>query len=68
MGVQMLVLWAAAVVAGLAVVAHASWHDSIMPKRYVKLGEYLQVCSAYWSLLLSQFFCRKYFPWLCSKL
>lgn len=30
----------AAVVAGLALVAHAAWHDTIMPKRTVKLGEY----------------------------
>lgn len=32
------VVWVA-VVAGLALVAHAAWHDSIMPKRTVKLGE-----------------------------
>lgn len=32
------VVWAA-VVAGLALAAHAAWHDNITPKRNVKLGE-----------------------------
>lgn len=31
------VVWAAVV--GLALAAHAAWHDSVMPKRTVKLGE-----------------------------
>lgn len=41
------VVWAAVVV--LALAAHAAWHDSVMPKRTVKLGEFcLPLTSGVW--------------------
>ncbi|MPC50744.1 hypothetical protein E2C01_044575 [Portunus trituberculatus] len=41
------VVWAV-VVAWLALAAHAAWHDNVLPRRSVKLGEYIPVHRLPW--------------------